>query len=275
MTISLQYYNTLLFNQTHPKQPQHPFISGLISGLVGASVVYPIDVVKTRMQNQNKSVDRLYKNGFDCCRQLWKQEKIRPFYRGCLTQLMGVGPEKAVKLFAYNYVVTNNENHFYSHLLGGLAAGMCQVFITCPYEMIKINLQMNKEINYLNLLNPKKMYTGTSACFLRDIPFSGIYFPTYWYLKDQQEFNPFVAGTMAGAPAAFLCTPADVVKTRMQTIKSQEVERVKILPTIHSIWVKEGFTAFWKGGGWRVLRSSPQFGVTLLVFEWLTWDKKK
>jgi len=128
---------------------------------------------------------------------------------------------------------------------------------------------MNKKINYKELLNIKKMYTGASACFLRDIPFSGIYFPTYWFLKEEKQLNPFIAGTIAGAPAAFLCTPADVIKTRMQVIRNQNINSVKLIPTINSIYQVEGFRAFWKGAGWRVLRSSPQFGVTLLVFEYI------
>ena len=27
------------------------------------------------------------------------------------------------------------------------------------------------------------LYKGASACLLRDIPFSAIYFPSYWHLK--------------------------------------------------------------------------------------------
>ena len=115
----------------------------------------------------------------------------------------------------------------------------------------------------------KKIYTGASACFLRDIPFSGIYFPLYWHLKDNEKFNPFIAGTLAGGPAAFLCTPADVVKTRMQTFMKQDTVRPSFLHVIKSIYVNEGFKSFWKGGGWRVIRSSPQFGITLFVFEYL------
>ncbi len=250
-----------------PNPLNNSFLTGLVAGSVGAFAVYPIDVVKTRMQNQNSSVKKLYANGFDCWRQLWKQGGIRPFYKGCLPQMLGVGPEKAIKLFAYTAVTSGKSEHLSSHVLGGLVAGTCQVMITSPYEMIKINLQMNNKINYSELANIKKLYTGVTACLLRDVPFSGIYFPLYWYLKESMELNPFYAGTLAGAPAAFLCTPADVVKTRMQTQRKTSIEPVKMLPTIESIMKEEGWLAFWKGAGWRVIRSSPQFGITLLVFE--------
>lgn len=255
-------------DNNNQKLVNNSFVTGLLAGSIGAFVVYPIDVVKTRMQNQNSAVNKIYNNGWDCCRKLWTQGKLKSFYRGCVPQMIGVAPEKAVKLFAYT-TVTNKLNHdkISTQILGGLLAGTCQVLITNPYEMIKINLQMNNKIKY-NELNFKKLYTGASACFLRDIPFSGIYFPLYWYLKEKQNLNPFISGTLAGAPAAFLCTPADVIKTRMQTLRKESIETVKIIPTIKQIYRQENWTAFWKGGGWRVLRSSPQFGITLLVFEY-------
>ncbi len=266
----------MFMNNPNPNPKPNPlpksFVSGLIAGSIGAFAVYPIDVVKTRMQNQNNITNKLYKNGWDCCKQLWKQTGIKAFYRGCVPQMIGVAPEKAVKLFAYSYITADSKDKLSHHILGGLVAGASQVMITCPYEMIKINLQMNNNINYNTLLNINKLYTGASACFLRDIPFSGIYFPTYWYLKEQVGLNPFIAGTISGIPAAFLCTPADVIKTRMQTLRNNQLEQfksVKIIPTAKSIYINEGWTAFWKGGGWRVLRSSPQFGITLLVFEYL------
>ncbi len=245
------------------------FLTGLVAGSVGAFAVYPIDVVKTRMQNQTVS-NQLYSNGFDCWRQLWKQGGIKSFYRGCIPQMLGVAPEKAIKLLAYTYITKSNPNDLQTHVAGGLVAGTCQVMVTSPYEMIKINLQMNNKINYRELLNIKKLYTGASACFLRDIPFSGIYFPLYWHLKEKENLNPFIAGTLAGAPAAFSCTPADVVKTRMQTLlKQNQSNGYGLVQVATSIYKNEGFSAFWKGGGWRVLRSSPQFGITLLVFEYL------
>lgn len=265
MQNSLFNYN--IISNINPSN--NSFLTGLIAGSIGAFAVYPIDVVKTRMQNQNSQVNKLYANGFDCWKQLWKQGGLRSFYLGYLPQMLSIGPEKAIKLFAYTTVTSGNSDQLSYHILGGLVAGTSQVMITCPSDMIKINMQMNNKINYSELANIKKLYSGITACLLRDVPFSGIYFPLYWYLKEIQELNPFYAGSLAGAPAAFLCTPADVIKTRIQTQNKNLIKPSKILPTINLIIKEEGWLAFWKGAGWRVLRSSPQFGITLVIFEYL------
>jgi len=246
-----------------------PFVNGLVSGAVGSFSVYPIDVVKTRMQNQTES-NRIYKNGFDCWDKLRKEGGIRAFYRGSLVQTTMVGPEKAIKLFVYTKITETHKDDARYHILGGLAAGTAQVMITSPYEMVKTNLQMANRLDYSQLLNPRKLYTGAAACFLRDIPFSGVYFPLYWWLKDRCKLHVFVAGTIAGAPAAFLCTPADVTKTRMQTFKNKNIDtKSGLIDIAKAIYKEEGLRAFFKGGGWRVMRSSPQFGITLVTFEWL------
>ena len=241
-----ELYEKNIYNNINPKN--NNFIAGLIAGIIGAFIVYPIDVIKTNMQNSNK----LYLNGFECCKKLWK---TNGFYRGCLIQLIGVGPEKAIKLYVYSNTI-NDSNKLKDHFISGLFAGMCQVIISCPYEVIKINMQMNKK-------EIPKLYTGIIPCLLRDIPFSGIYFPTYWYLKEKLNYNSFLSGTIAGIPAAFLCTPADVIKTRMQTLDT------KMLFTIKNIYENGGFSGFFKGSGWRIFKSSPQFGITLFIFDYL------
>lgn len=96
--------------------------------------MYPIDLVKTRMQNQRSTGsfvgELMYKNSFDCAKKVLRYEGFFGFYRGrprsgsmpaffsftssdfsdlaafcfysCSTglvpQLIGVAPEKAIKL---------------------------------------------------------------------------------------------------------------------------------------------------------------------------------
>lgn len=124
------------------------------------------------------------------------------------------------------------------------------------------------------------LYKGASACLLRDMPFSAIYFPTYSHLKrDMFGETPakklgilqlLSAGAIAGMPAAYLTTPCDVIKTRLQVeARKGEQTYTGLRHAAKTIWKEEGFTAFFKGGPARIFRSSPQFGFTLAAYEML------
>ena len=110
------------------------------------------------------------------------------------------------------------------------------------------------------------------------VPFSAIYFPSYAHLKkDFFGESPtkklgilqlLTAGAIAGMPAAYLTTPCDVIKTRLQVeARKGQATYNGLLDCAQKIWRQEGFKAFWKGGPARVLRSSPQFGFTLAAYE--------
>ena len=77
------------------------FTLGSIAGATGATAVYPIDLVKTRMQNQRTGAyigELMYRNTFDCFKKVIRHEGVTGLYRGLVPQLMGVAPEKAIKL---------------------------------------------------------------------------------------------------------------------------------------------------------------------------------
>ena len=125
------------------------------------------------------------------------------------------------------------------------------------------------------------LYKGASACLLRDVPFSAIYFPTYAHLKrdlfgeSQQNklgvLQLLTAGAIAGMPAAYLTTPCDVIKTRLQVeARKGEASYNGLVHCAKTVYRDEGFKAFFKGGPARVLRSSPQFGFTLAAYEMLS-----
>jgi solute carrier family 25 aspartate/glutamate transporter 12/13 len=112
-------------------------------------------------------------------------------------------------------------------------AGASQVVFTNPLEIVKIRLQVAGEIassSKIGALTVVKelglfgLYKGAKACFLRDVPFSAIYFPMYAHMKaklaDDNGYNHplslLFAGAISGVPAASLVTPADVIKTRLQ-----------------------------------------------------------
>lgn len=72
----------------------------MIFTATGATAVYPIDLVKTRMQNQRTTMvgEIMYKNSWDCFKKVLRFEGFGGLYRGLGPQLVGVAPEKAIKL---------------------------------------------------------------------------------------------------------------------------------------------------------------------------------
>ncbi|KAF2837815.1 calcium-binding mitochondrial carrier protein-like protein Aralar1 [Patellaria atrata CBS 101060] len=279
----------------------HHFALGSIAGAFGAFMVYPIDLVKTRMQNQRSARvgQLLYKNSIDCARKVIKNEGIRGLYSGVFPQLVGVAPEKAIKLTVNDLVrgkFTDKKTGaiwWPWELLAGGSAGACQVIFTNPLEIVKIRLQVQGEVAktvegaqkrsamwIVRNLGLVGLYKGASACLLRDVPFSAIYFPTYNHLKrDFFGESPtkklgvvqlLTAGAIAGMPAAYLTTPFDVIKTRLQVeARKGETQYTTLRHCAKTVWREEGFRAFFKGGPARILRSSPQFGFTLAGYEFL------
>lgn len=107
---------------------------GSLAGAFGAFMVYPIDLVKTRLQNQRSAQpgQRLYKNSLDCFQKVLRNEGFRGLYSGVIPQLVGVAPEKAIKLTVNDLVRTHftgkhGEITWQHEVLAGATAGMCQV----------------------------------------------------------------------------------------------------------------------------------------------------
>ncbi|XP_068427865.1 calcium-binding mitochondrial carrier protein Aralar1 [Clinocottus analis] len=307
-------YHLAEAQRQHPHETSRPawlqaaesayrFGLGSIAGATGATAVYPIDLVKTRMQNQRSTGsfvgELMYKNSFDCAKKVFRYEGFFGFYRGLLPQLIGVAPEKAIKLTMNDFVrdkftTEDNTIPLPAEILSGACAGASQVIFTNPLEIVKIRLQVAGEIttgprvkalSVVRELGFFGLYKGAKACFLRDIPFSAIYFPVYAHTKAKLAdedgslgaLQLLTAGAIAGVPAASLVTPADVIKTRLQVAaRAGQTSYSGVIDCFRKILREEGFQAFWKGAGARVLRSSPQFGVTLVTYEllqrWLYLD---
>ncbi|KAM9800284.1 solute carrier family 25 member 55a isoform X1 [Syngnathus typhle] len=120
-------------------------INGGIAGIVGVTCVFPIDLAKTRLQNQRPG-QQAYKSMMDCLVKTVRSEGYFGMYRGAAVNLTLVTPEKAIKLAANDFF----RQHFakngqgltvFKEMLAGCGAGMCQVIVTTPMEMLKIQLQ--------------------------------------------------------------------------------------------------------------------------------------
>lgn len=120
---------------------------GAVAGGFGASVVYPIDLVKTRMQNQRSSIvgQLMYKNSLDCFRKVIKNEGFKGLYSGLGPQLIGVAPEKAIKLTVNDLVRGKAREEDGSialpwEILAGGMAGGCQVIFVSSQKVDNFKL---------------------------------------------------------------------------------------------------------------------------------------
>ncbi|RXN01692.1 Mitochondrial glutamate carrier 2 [Acipenser ruthenus] len=206
-------------------------IDGGIAGLVGVTCVFPIDLAKTRLQNQQGQ--RLYTGMLDCLVKTVRQEGYFGMYRGAAVNLTLVTPEKAIKLAANDFfrkLLSNDGKKLtlFKEMLAGCGAGTCQVIITTPMEMLKIQLQdagrlaAQKTVSTAGgspppqarafststsavhrrpsatmlareLLKTKGisgLYRGIGATLVRDVPFSMIYFPLFANLNRLGQRSP-------------------------------------------------------------------------------------
>ncbi|XP_054475939.1 mitochondrial glutamate carrier 1 isoform X2 [Anoplopoma fimbria] len=118
-------------------------INGGVAGLVGVTCVFPIDLAKTRLQNQQGV--QVYKGMRDCLAKTVRSEGYFGCYRGAAVNLTLVTPEKAIKLAANDIFrqKLSKDGHLplWGEVLAGCGAGTCQVVVTTPMEMLKIQLQ--------------------------------------------------------------------------------------------------------------------------------------
>ena len=88
-----------------------------IAGACGAMLVYPFDTLKTRLQSEGGAAR--YGNGVRAVLAIVRTDGVLSLYRGIGPQLVGVIPEKAVKLCVHEATV-----HALGEVWSGALAGL-------------------------------------------------------------------------------------------------------------------------------------------------------
>ncbi|KAG0366110.1 hypothetical protein BGZ54_005809 [Gamsiella multidivaricata] len=233
----------------------------------------------------------------DCFRQVVAKEGVRGLYRGIVPNLVGITPEKAIKLavndFSREYWaaqtnVSEDQLAIKYGMLAGATAGFCQVIATNPMEIVKIQMQVAGSqklapgeqrptaMGIVRSLGLRGLYRGTPATLLRDVPFSIMFFPLNSFLKLQgadkdgkASFSVVLgAGLASGVVAASAVTPADVIKTRLQVARKPGEPVFKgIADCFQHIVRNEGVVALFKGVVPRSLIVAPMFAIALVVYD--------
>jgi len=300
---------------SHPQQSQQfsilpKIVNGGIAGIIGVTCVFPLDLVKTRLQNQKigPGGERMYNGMLDCFRKTLKTDGFFGMYRGSAVNILLITPEKAIKLAAndfFRHKLTKPDGSLpvLREMMAGGSAGMCQIIVTTPMELLKIQLQdagrvaaqlkaqgqSTAHLPKISALSITKellatkgifgLYKGTKATMLRDVSFSMVYFPLFANLNklgprrspDSTEavfWWSFISGCAAGSISAAVVNPADVVKTRLQLLNkgAGEENYNGIVDAFTKILKNEGPSAFFKGAMVRMIVIAPLFGIAQMVY---------
>jgi solute carrier family 25 2-oxodicarboxylate transporter 21 len=278
-----------------PSPPHHlPFhihvFAGASAGLVEVLIMYPLDVVKTRLQLQHGTGK--YTSVVQTFKTIIAEEGFGNLYRGIVSPILAEAPKRAIKFSSneqYKRFLSDSKGKVttFGASIAGAGAGITEAFINCPFEVVKVRLQSPDALSlYKNTFDaavkigsqegPLALYKGLEAQLIRNAVWNAAYFGTINYCKSimwtpknkgSESFRNFLAGFIAGTVGTTLNTPFDVVKSRVQNTRTGQMPWT--IPKLIEIFKQEGFKALFKGYVPRILRLGPGGGIMLLAFDFI------
>ncbi|GMM28627.1 mitochondrial 2-oxodicarboxylate carrier [Martiniozyma asiatica (nom. inval.)] len=273
----------------------YQFISGAVAGISELLIMYPLDVVKTRIQLQvGSGANAEYSGVLDCLTKIVRTEGAGTLYRGITAPILMEAPKRATKFAANDewgkvwkkaFGVENLNQSL--AILNGACAGATEAFIVVPFELVKIRLQdktkaslysgpgdcLVKTVKQEGLLS---LYKGLESTLWRQSIWNAGYFGVIYQVRalmpvandsTQKTINDLVSGMIGGIFGTTLNTPFDVVKSRIQSVApGQAAKYTWAWPSLGVVLKEEGFFALYKGYLPKVLRLGPGGGIMLVVF---------
>ncbi|KAF9194432.1 hypothetical protein BGZ51_009512 [Haplosporangium sp. Z 767] len=272
-------------------------IAGAGAGLVTSIVTCPLDVVKTRLQNQGviTTKRKSYKGTAGTLTRIWSEEGVRGLYRGLGPTIFGYLPTWAIYFTAYDYFkelvakqTGHHESNLFVYIVAAMSAGATSTTITNPFWVIKTRFMTQNEhtpYQYRNTLHafttiykvegPKGFYKGLGSS-LMGISHVALQFPLYEKLrlwlkaKDSDHVsstNILIASSTSKMAASIATYPHEVIRTRMQNQSTYPPKYKGIIHACKVIYHEEGIRAFYKGMPTNLLRTVPASALTILTYE--------
>ncbi|KAK8193013.1 mitochondrial 2-oxodicarboxylate carrier protein-like protein [Phyllosticta capitalensis] len=276
----------------------YQFAAGAVAGVSEILVMYPLDVVKTRVQLQTATATGAdaYNGMFDCFSKIIKNEGFSRLYRGITAPILMEAPKRATKFAAndewgkfYRKAFGQEKMNQSLSVLTGATAGATESFVVVPFELVKIRLQDKAQASKYNGMmdcvtkiikneGPLTLYQGLESTMWRHILWNAGYFGSIFQVrslmpeakdKTSKITNDLISGAIGGTIGTILNTPMDVVKSRIQNsakVAGQTPKYNWAWPALGTVMKEEGFAALYKGFLPKVLRLGPGGGILLVVF---------
>ncbi|KAM0933300.1 putative mitochondrial carrier protein [Dioscorea sansibarensis] len=148
-------------------------IAGGMAGAVAQTVIYPLDLVKTRLQTYVCEGGKVPKIG-KLSKDIWIHEGPRAFYRGLIPSVIGMIPYAGIDLAAYEtlkdisriYLLKDSEPGPLVQLGCGTVSGALGATCVYPLQVIRTRMQAQRT-------NTSAAYKGMSDVFWRTLHHEG------------------------------------------------------------------------------------------------------
>lgn len=257
-------------------------------------VTHPLDLAKVRLQTATKPGQSL----FSMVYQIIRHEGFFKIYSGLTASLLRQATYSTVRFGAYEYMKESYQEKYEqmpttAYLLPmSMLSGALGGLVGNPSDVVNIRMQndstlpVNERRNYRNAFEGiykitksegvLSLFRGLMPNLVRGVLMTASQVVTYDIAKNilvgnlhmdpTKKSTHFSASLLAGLVATTVCSPADVVKTRIMNAKGTSSSAVSIL----SQAVKtEGFGFMFRGWLPSFIRLGPHTIVTFLVLEQL------
>ncbi|BFG27218.1 hypothetical protein CerSpe_134930 [Prunus speciosa] len=179
-------------------------VSGGLAGAVAQTVIYPMDLVKTRIQTYAGEGGRIPSLG-TLSREIWVQEGSRAFYRGLVPSLLGIVPYAGIDLAAYEtlkdmskkYILHDGEPGPLVQLGCGTVSGALGA--TCVYPLQVVRTRMQAHTAYKGMGDVfrrtfqheglRGFYKGIFPNLLKVVPSASITYMVYESMKKSLDLG--------------------------------------------------------------------------------------
>ncbi|KAK2871862.1 hypothetical protein FQN49_002750 [Arthroderma sp. PD_2] len=271
----------------------HNMLAGAFAGIAEHSVMYPVDLLKTRMQVLNPGAGGLYTGLTHAVSTISRIEGWRALWKGVSSVIVGAGPAHAVYFGTYEVVKdlaggnVGSGHHPLAAALSGAAATITSDALMNPFDVIKQRMQVHGSTHRTLVQCAKTVYRNeglrafyvsypTTLCMT--IPFTAAQFMAYEstskVMNPTKRYDPFthcIAGGLAGAIAAAVTTPLDVIKTVLQTrgtAQDPEARTAKgLFNAAKLIKNQYGWAGFLRGMRPRIIATMPSTAICWTSYE--------
>ncbi|XP_015682873.1 calcium-binding mitochondrial carrier protein SCaMC-3 [Protobothrops mucrosquamatus] len=181
---------------------QERFVAGSLAGATAQTIIYPMEVMKTRLALGKTGQ---YSGVADCARKILQKEGIPAFYKGYLPNMLGIIPYAGIDLAVYE-TLKNTWLQKYSKntadpgvlvlLACGTVSSTCGQIASYPLALVRTRMQAQASIEgapqltmlglFRNILSREGvlgLYRGIAPNFMKVIPAVSISYVVYENMK--------------------------------------------------------------------------------------------